>query len=244
MKKTLLALAITTLAATAVQAQTSIFSDNFNYANGSLITVSNGVWATHSGTAGQVDVANNLVNITQSESEDVNAQIGGQIYTTGTLIATLDVNFSALPSATTPTYFTHFKDATASGFRGRVFADQTGAAANSFRLGIANTTAAFVNVPLDLALGTTYTLTLSLDVASGVASLAVNGSPAVVATDAATPLAISTYAFRQSAGEGTLTADSLAVSYTAAAVPEPATYAYVIAGLGALVLGMRRRSAA
>src|SRR5450759_2013294 len=60
----------------------SLFSDNFNtYADGSLTTVSGGIWANHSGTALQVDVQSGAVNLTATESEDVNAQITGGPYT-------------------------------------------------------------------------------------------------------------------------------------------------------------------
>src|SRR3954463_11621114 len=95
-----------------------IFSDNFTYPDGALTTISGGTWANHSGTAGQVNVTSNQVFLTEGESEDVNAVVSGGPYSSGTLYAGLDVNFSALPSANGG-YFFHFKDATVSGFRGR-----------------------------------------------------------------------------------------------------------------------------
>lgn len=221
---------------TAHAQSTTIFTDTFTYANGPLTTVSNGLWTTTSGTAGEVDVANNAVNITGTETEDVAAPIGGQTYTTGTLTATFTVNFSVLPTTAAGTYFSHFRDA-GTGFRGRIFAQTTGAAAGSFRLAISNTTNTAAQIPTDLALNTTYTLTLSLNVATGGSTLAVNGGTAVAATDATTAVGISTYAFRQATGEGTLVADNLVVAY----VPEPATYAYMLGGLGVLALVVRRR---
>src|SRR5437667_39099 len=97
-----------------------LFSDDFNsYADGPLITVSGGIWATHSGTAGQVDVQSQEVNLTAAESEDVNAVITGGPYTSGLLYFGLTVNFSILPAGAGG-YFAHFKDATASGFRARL----------------------------------------------------------------------------------------------------------------------------
>src|SRR5215218_2735758 len=114
-----------------------IFSDTFTYPDGALITVGAPTWTTHSGTAGQVNVTSNQVFLTEGESEDVNAVIAGGPYSTGTLYAGLDFNFSALPSLNGGHFF-HFKDATTSGFRGRVFATQAGAAAGTLRIGIAN----------------------------------------------------------------------------------------------------------
>jgi hypothetical protein len=227
---------------------TVLFADQFSYLDGSLTTGSGGVWGTHSGTAGQVDVASGKVNQTEAESEDVNASLGTTV-TSGLLYAGVDFNFSALPSGT-GTYFTHFKDSTTSGFRGRVFATTTGAAAGSYRIGIANTTAVPVVIPVDLTLGTTHRLVDVVDTATGIATLYLDSDTetgGTVATDAATALGISTYAFRQSLssgnGMGTLTVDRLTVASTyveaaSGAVPEPSMLG--LAGI-AMFLGARRR---
>ena len=116
---------------------TLLFSDNFNtYADGSLTTVSGGIWANHSGTLGQVDVQSGAVNLTATESEDVNALITGGPYTSGLLYYSLTVNFSVLPAGA-GNYFAHFKDAT-TGFRARLFATTVGATPGFYRLAINN----------------------------------------------------------------------------------------------------------
>src|SRR4051812_36065525 len=74
-----------------------LFADQFTYTDGSLTSVSSGKWANHSGTAGQVDVASGQVNLTETESEDVNAQLTGGAVSTGVLYAGLDFNLSTLP---------------------------------------------------------------------------------------------------------------------------------------------------
>ena len=132
---------------------TTLFSDDFNsYADGSLVTVSGGVWANHSGTLGQVDVFSRGVNLTENESEDVNALISGGPYSSGVLYYGLTVNFSALPSFAAGGYFAHFKDAT-TGFRARLFVTTTGAAPGTYRLGINNgSTPVSVIFPTDLTL--------------------------------------------------------------------------------------------
>ena len=225
-----------------------VFSDNFTYPDGVLTTVSGGTWANHSGTAGQANVTSNQVFLTEGESEDVNAVIAGGPYSTGTLYAGLDVNFSALPSLNGG-YFFHFKDATASGFRGRVFATQAGAAAGTFRLGITNgSNAGVVTIPTDINLNESHRLVLAYDTANAVATLYLDASTetgGVVATDVVTSLPITSIALRQSivsgSGMGMLNADNLLVGTTfadVAVVPEPATVGF--AALSALLL-LRRR---
>ena len=83
--KRILILALLGVAACSASA-TVLFSDNFNYSNGSLSgpsSVSGGNWYTHSATAtqtGQVDVASSRVNLTGNEAEDVSAQLAVRPY--------------------------------------------------------------------------------------------------------------------------------------------------------------------
>src|SRR5437016_1258631 len=100
-----------------------LFSDNFTYPDGPLVGAPGSTWASHSGTAGQVNVASNQVQLTQAESEDVNAMLAGNPYSMGTLYAGMDFNFSGLPGGTGG-YFMHFKESGTSIFRARVFADR------------------------------------------------------------------------------------------------------------------------
>jgi hypothetical protein len=224
-----------------------ILTDTFSYADGPIVAPGS-PWASHSGTAGQVDVASGVVNVSQAESEDVNTPFSA--FTTGTVYAGLDFNLSVLPAGT-GNYFAHFKD-TATGFRGRVFATTTDAAAGSYRLAIADTTATFVTIPVDLALNTTHRFVVASDAATGRSTLYLDSATetgGTVATDTTSALAagISGFALRQStasgAGMGVLTADNLSVATTYAeafAVPEPTSMAAV--GLGAIALLRRRRS--
>lgn len=224
-----------------------IFSDAFTYPDGALTTVSGGTWANHSGTAGQVNVTNNQVFLTEGESEDVNAVLSGGPYSTGTLYAGLDVNFSALPSANGG-YFFHFKDATTSGFRGRVFATQTGAAAGSFRFGITNgSNAGVVTIPIDVGLNENHRLVLAYDTATAITTLyldATTETGGTVATDVVTTFPITSIALRQSivsgSGMGMLNADNLLVGTTfadVAVVPEPTTLGLALCAM----LAFRRR---
>jgi hypothetical protein len=230
MKKTLIALtlgAVLGLAALPTRADI-LLSEDFSYADGVLTNVSNGKWVTHSGTLGQVDVAGGILNLTTSESEDVNTGLTGAPYSAGTLYSSFKAKWTALPSAT-GAYLAHFKDAT-TGFRGRVFACLSNAPAGGFRLGISGAASTFTVLPQDLALNTVYTIVLKWDLGANTGSLWVNPvaetDPNVVSTDVpAAAAAISSFAFRQATGIGTLTVDNLIVGTTFADVTgaQPAT---------------------
>ena len=107
-----------------------LFSDNFTYPDGPLVTIAGARWSTHSGTAGQVEIVSGAIGLTQSKSEDVSAMLAGQPYlasSNAVLYARCVVSFQSLPKGPNGGYFAHFKD-DATGFRGRVFATTNGAA--------------------------------------------------------------------------------------------------------------------
>lgn len=225
---------------TAISPAVNVLTENFNYPDGAVGTVSGGIWTNHSGTVGQVNVLSSAIELTSAESEDVSARLAapGLRYNAGIMTAEVDVNFSALPAGT-GAYFFHFRDFT-TGFRGRVWATVTDAVAGSYRLGISNSTAVFNAIATDFALGTTQKLLVTLDVVTGISSLSINGGAATTAADASTPILVESIAFRQSLatgnGMGTLTADNLRVDASAVPVPEPSTGLF-----GLLALGLLRR---
>jgi hypothetical protein len=197
-----------------------VFNDFFDYPDGPVVTGSYKLWNTHSGTAGQMDVTSGKLNLTDAEGEDVNAVLIGQPYTIASetrLYSSFTVNFSVLP-LTNGAYFAHFKDAGTSNFRARVWATVTNAAPGAFRIGIANGTAGAANAvfPLDLALGTDYTIVTRIVISNGVSTLWIDpvtaASTSVTATDAAaSPVDLTSYAFRQAGNEGTFTVDNLKI---------------------------------
>src|SRR6266478_2819548 len=140
-----------------------IFSDPFNYADGALVNVSGGTWVHHSGTTtGEVQVVSGRAFLSQTNAEDVNAQLSGQPYfaTNGTVLyASFTVNFRSLPTGSNGTYFAHFKDS-GTGFRDRLYVATNGATAGTFRIALANSDN---NVPsafltTNLSLNTDYVL--------------------------------------------------------------------------------------
>jgi len=220
------------------EAAVLVLTETFGYAAGPLVGATGSPWVNHNGGTGQVDVSGGTVNLTGiTETEDVNAPLSGSPYTVGLLTARFTVNFSALPT-TVGSYFAHFKDS-GFGFRSRLVANTTGAAAGAFRLGISNAggnAATTTNVASDLALGTNYTVVMTWNLDTSSSTLSINGGPAVSAPDTATAITVESFALRQASGIGTLTMDNLGVVY----IPEPSS-AMLLGAMGILGILRRRR---
>lgn len=213
---------------------TTVLTENFAYGDGAVVGASGSPWVTHSGTAGQADIVGATLVLTSAEGEDINAPLSGQPYTSGFLSSSFDVKFTALPTAS-GSYFAHFKDST-TGFRSRLTSFTTGATTGFFRLGISNDGGTAVPVATDLALDTTYTVIMTWDLATNQSTLSVDGGTAVTDIDAATSITVTSFAFRQATGIGTMTVDNLTVTH----VPEPA--AALLGAFGVLGLLRRRRT--
>jgi hypothetical protein len=197
-------------------------NEGFDYdASGAIISVSDGFWQTHSGTSGQMQVGSGVVTVTDGNSEDVNAPLIGQPYSATNkqvLYSSFTLNYSSLPTEG-GTYFAHFKDATTSGFYGRVYASTLNAATGTYRLGIGNVTATNTTAQIaqDLVLNSNYTVVTRLVLTNGVSTVWINptseSSPSMTdTTSVSTPSAITSYALRENAGEGTMNVDNLKVA--------------------------------
>jgi hypothetical protein len=163
MKKSLIAIAMLA-AATMSSPATLILNEPFDYPDGLIINVSSGLWITHSGTTGQVDVVSGKVNVSQSESEDVSRLLPGAPYSGVTnLYASFVINVSTLPSGS-GSYFWHYRDQGTTLFRARVFLSTTnaGTAPGKFRVGVANAGNTPVYIPTDLDLNTDIKLVVRL----------------------------------------------------------------------------------
>jgi hypothetical protein len=186
-----------------------LITEEFDYPDGPLITVSEGRWVNHSGTAGQVEAANKTVHLTQKETEDVSLALPGGPYPANLaapLFVRLEYSFSMLPSGSQGAYFAHFKEGIST-FRGRLFASTNGAAPGAFRLGVsAGANQASAWWPEDLNLGSTYTLVLAYTPADATTTLWLNPgpdpSPGVRSTDTASATKISAFALRQALSSG------------------------------------------
>ena len=197
-----------------------LFEDHFNYTNGTLVTVSSGLWNTHSGTTGQMEVISGRLDMRVPETEDVNTLVPGQPYLASSsvvLYASFTVNFSALPSAAGQ-YFAHLKGSGTSNFRGKIVALTSGASAGQYRLGILNNsggTASATNLT-SLNLNTDYRVYIRYVVSNGVSTLWVDplseSSPFVTATDTTSgATSITSFALRQDTGIGVIGFDDLRI---------------------------------
>ncbi|WP_284652712.1 T9SS type A sorting domain-containing protein [Flavobacterium terrisoli] len=166
-----------------------VLTDDFNYADNSLLTA-NG-WVAHSGTTNFIDVgasnglsypgyntaANNAARL-DNTGEDVNKSFAAPV-TSGTLYYSFLVNVASGDAG----YFTHL--GTGTNFAARIFVKPS-ANAGKINFGISNTgTASFAAAPTDFDLNTTYLIIVKYDVsATGAASIWVK-SAGVPATEAA-----------------------------------------------------------
>jgi hypothetical protein len=227
---------------------TVVFSDDFSYPDGPLVTVSDGRWKTHSGTPGQVEAAGGQVLLSQARTEDVSATFPGGVIgpiEALTLYASFTVNFSALPTGPNGAYFAHLKDTTATtGIRCRIFASTNGAAPGMFRLGIAAATnAATSMLTEDLALQNPYRVVCRMLLGNNASTLWLHPSAetdeSATASDLVSPKPAAAFAFRQSlvgsAGMGELAIDDLVVATTFAEVcpASPPPLALTISRTGA-----------
>lgn len=191
----------------------------FNYPDGPLVTVAGGLWSTHSGVAGQMEVISGRLDLRVPETEDVNVLLPGQPYpaTTNTILyASFTVNFSTLP-AEGGQYFGHFKGSGTSNFRAKVFGLTSGAGVGQYRLGIANSvgsTASATNAT-DLSLNTDYRVYVRYAVSNGVTTLWVDptseGSPSVTGSDSPSGATLTSFALRQDTGIGVIAFDDLRI---------------------------------
>jgi len=183
-----------------------IFCDSFSYPDGALLTNSAFLWEHRSGTFGQCQVVNRMLQITANQTEDVIASLLHGPYGLGsniTLYTSFKARFLALPSSNAA-YFAHFADANT--LRARIFASRNTALPGCFKLLIANGAGAAVLSPWNLHTNTTYTLVTRYLLDSASTTLWIDpvaeSDPSTTANDLQSPVAISSYGFRQDAQLG------------------------------------------
>lgn len=204
-----------------------LFTETFAYSDGALVSVAQGRWKAHSGSAGQAEVVSGALELSEKKTEDVSAPFPSGVQgpdQVAALYASFTAAFSGLPSGKGG-YFAHFKDAAATtGLRCRIFATTHGAAPGKFRVGIAAAASAASSVlEQDLSLGVSYRLVCRMTLADNVCTLWVNPASenprgATSSDKPATVKSATAFAFRQSrssgSGMGELRVDDLRVATT------------------------------
>ena len=228
--RTLLATTIASLLVASPGFAEVLVSDDFP-TNGALTGTTpsiGGIWTSISGTANEIQVVNNRVQLTDSASED--NESGFTAVTTGSIYFGIDLSVADPGSygGTDFEYFSHFSGNT---FRART--DIAAFSASGYRPGIATTSsAAETTWGSDLAYGTDYRLVVGYDFTTGLASMWVDPTaitdPSISSTGVVTGGSIDAFNFRQSGSTPNqdLSIGSLRVATTFAEVllaPPPVT---------------------
>jgi hypothetical protein len=210
-----------------------LLNESFSYGNGTLTTVSGGLWSAHSAAGNKaVQVSGGEMVLVQSggSGEDVNRALSIAQTANQKTYACFDltVPVTGPPVVTTGLYFAHFK-AGATAFRGRVFINAPFGGGH-YTLGISNSGNAPTLWTADLTYNTRYKIAVLYDPTTATSRLwvdpATEGSPSVSHTDAGAAEAIDSFAGRQNTGgDSNQLVDNLVVGDTFADVcpaPTPA----------------------
>ncbi len=232
------------LVALCVTAKADLITDDFSYANGDLTTVSGGNWTAHSGTGSFVQVASGAVVLSQGggSREDVSRSTGTVLGAGGIWRYSFDVVVNGTDDASN-VYFAHFKD-DGTGFNARAFVAAPNVAGGNFTFGIGEVSGTIPEATFttDFSYGTSYRLFGEYNFDTGLSALWVNDpSVQIFSTNADIGQAMTSMAFRQAAGNTSMTIDNLTVS-SITAVPEPGSMA-LLAVVGGSLLAIRRRRA-
>jgi autotransporter-associated beta strand protein len=200
--RSLLAITIASLLVASPGFAAVLVSDDFP-TNGTLTGTTpavGGVWTTISGTANQIQVVNNRVQLTDSATEDVETLFTST--TSGSVYFGFDISV-ADPGSYSGIDFEYFAHVSASGtFNYTARTDIAAFSASGYRPGIATTAGtAEVSWGSDLAYGSDYRLVVGYDFATGLASLWVDPttvSDTSITTSSSTVRgALDTFNFRQ-----------------------------------------------
>ncbi len=217
MKKSLL-LTVSLLVVASVAIAAVVVSDDFSYADGSL--VGNGTWFNHSGAAGDFMVSGGQAVVTHgAPSEDVTLPFAA----TGSedVFFAFDFSVDDLGTPYTGTdfeYFAHFKD-DGFGFRGRMDV-QAPNGSGDYTVGISSTgSTADATWATDMTYGVVYHVIVRYSQTENFAQMWIDGTmdtdTAIIGTDEADPGTIITgFALRQSDSDmnETIRVDNLVVS--------------------------------
>lgn len=228
---TLLSLGLAAMTFASVATAGSLLTEPFSYPDGALTTASGGLWATHSGTGTDINVASGVAVGLMTNAPDDNRLLSAARSATDKTYACFKLRVpTQAQSGIIANYFAHFM-VNSTTFRSKVFLTPVG---STFTVGLSVTANAAgsplappapplgATWPTALAFDTWYIVTISYDAAAGVSELWVNPaselSTKITATDGtATGGALTAFGLRQSSTSGaayTYNVDDISVGPT------------------------------
>lgn len=228
-------------------AQVSVpYQDNFDYDDGDL--AGQGLWTTTGGSRNPIQVESGSIILDHGSRNRQDMALALDPQSTGVLNVKFDISVSASQSigGGDYEYFAHFEN-DSGGDRGRLDVVNSANGNGDFSFGISTrsgTAEAVVNA--DLTFDTTYTVTLSFDFESGIASVAVQDTltgqdlGSADGTRVSNNQTLAGLALRQSnsSRDETITVDNLSISVS---VPEPSAIAFLGGLMGLGLMSVRRR---
>jgi hypothetical protein len=198
-----------------------LLAEDFNYADGSIITNSSFLWQPNTGTTGQAQIVSGKLLLANNGSEDLYRWFTNAPYadTSGQIIFTrYVVNFTALPTASgNGQYFQHTY-AFSGAYKARVFSTTNGAAPGKFRISISNGGNTPQTFPQDLSLNESYVVITRYNTGNSESTLWINptssSSTSVTGIDSTSTTTTYGVSFRQSTGIGSMSIDDLLVGST------------------------------
>jgi hypothetical protein len=230
----------TTSFAVMVLTNYAVFDDHFDYANGSIFTVSDGIWARRGNVQFTgLDILNDAVDIVSGVVNDNGyATLVGAPYTTGkgsVIYITFTGNWSAAPTANSGAFVSLANNPTTSSPQVCDIGSTPDSTADggSLYLTIADSTGFTTNF-YPIVLNTPYTVAARYDVDTATSTLWINAtneadiSPTniAIATDITAPIPVSLVDLNQNGNTGDLILDDLQVSV----VTRPAMTGIQVAG--------------
>lgn len=197
----------------------TVFSDDFNRPNGPLITA-NSSWGLAEGTGPSpehLSILDQALQLSETRAEDAQAALRNSPYKTNSgalCYVALTLHCTKLPSSSgglLGEFGNTNKDSA-----GRLFVLRKGASAGHYHFGIASGFGTTTNLTNNVALNESVTLVMKWNVSLGETTLWMNPEsevdPSVVSVDPKSPIEVTHWFFRQTAGMGEWSVDQIQIA--------------------------------
>ncbi len=244
--KKLIGCSIIALALASSAHATVLAQDSFNYADGNLATVSGGAWTVFSGAGGTpISVVSGEAVLTQGAGgrEDDSISLGATMGAGDKWYYSLDVSVSG---GNTAVYFAMLMQNTST-FNARLFV--TPLEGSDYTFGVGATSSVGASWATGFTFGSIHKVVVAYDYDSGDTTLWIDPTSEAstsVTFDGTFQDEVVSFGFRQAAGNSIQNVTSFIAGTTfndVVPVPEPSTYAMLLAGIGVMFWVVRRKRA-